>query len=550
MKKTGSSLVIWFCIIMAGSLLFLPFLGSVSLFDWDEINFAEAAREMIVTGDYLNVQINYQPFWEKPPFFFWLQVLSMKVFGINEFGARFPNALCGILTLIFLFEAGKQMTDRKMGFIWAALYACSFLPFFYFKSGIIDPWFNLFIILGFYFGIKYLASGTHRSVSALLSGSFIGLAVLTKGPVALLLVGLAGLIYLFSTGFQIRLRLAHIVLFLAGLMITGGLWFMLQALDGQAEVIGDFIRYQIRLLKTEDAGHGGFPLYHLIILLLGVFPASVFALTGMRSRNTTGQMEKAWTLASFILLLAVLVVFSIVRTKIVHYSSLAYFPVTWLASRSIYGSVIKAEGYKRITAVLLTVFGILWIGVTVLLVFIMLNKEILLDAVSIKDPFALGNLRADVRWTGWEALISLPLLIALILFMIMRTHWKRFAFIVTGSAVFCFLAIAVIVPKAEGYTQQAAIAFYKEKSAEDCYIHPLGFKSYAHLFYGRKSPPVNPLSYDQDWLLQGDIDKPVYIIFKVTRKAKYREQYPHLKILYEKNGFVFSYRDIPKPMNP
>ena len=73
--------------------LFFPFLGQSHLFDWDEINFAEAAREMIVTGDYLRVQINFQMFWEKPPFFIWLQVLSMKSFGINEFAARFPNAL-------------------------------------------------------------------------------------------------------------------------------------------------------------------------------------------------------------------------------------------------------------------------------------------------------------------------------------------------------------------------------------------------------------------------------------------------------------------------
>ena len=74
-------------ILLAGATLFFPFLGGVHLFDWDEINFAEAAREMIETGDYLTVKINYQPFWEKPPLFIWMQVLSMKLFGINEFGA-------------------------------------------------------------------------------------------------------------------------------------------------------------------------------------------------------------------------------------------------------------------------------------------------------------------------------------------------------------------------------------------------------------------------------------------------------------------------------
>ena len=79
--------------------LFIPFLGAVHLFDWDEINFAECAREMIVSHNYSLVQINFQPFWEKPPLFIWLQVLSMKMFGVNDFAARFPDAVCGIITL-------------------------------------------------------------------------------------------------------------------------------------------------------------------------------------------------------------------------------------------------------------------------------------------------------------------------------------------------------------------------------------------------------------------------------------------------------------------
>ena len=58
-------------------LLFIPFIGHVHLFDWDEINFAEAAREMILTGDWLNVQLNFEPFWEKPPLFIWIVPLVL-----------------------------------------------------------------------------------------------------------------------------------------------------------------------------------------------------------------------------------------------------------------------------------------------------------------------------------------------------------------------------------------------------------------------------------------------------------------------------------------
>ena len=86
-------------LFITGIILFIPFLGAAPLFDWDEINFAESAREMLLTGNYSRVQINFQPFWEKPPLFFWMQALSMKLFGINEYAARFPNAVFGIITM-------------------------------------------------------------------------------------------------------------------------------------------------------------------------------------------------------------------------------------------------------------------------------------------------------------------------------------------------------------------------------------------------------------------------------------------------------------------
>src|ERR1044071_3609588 len=104
------SLIVFLC----GLALFLPFLGQVHLFDWDEINFAECAREMLVSHDYLRVQIDFQPFWEKPPLFRWLQALSMNLFGVNEYAARFPNAFTGIVTLIVLYYTGKRIVNERM----------------------------------------------------------------------------------------------------------------------------------------------------------------------------------------------------------------------------------------------------------------------------------------------------------------------------------------------------------------------------------------------------------------------------------------------------
>jgi len=517
----------------------------VSLFDWDEINFAEAAREMMVTGDYLNVRINYMPFWEKPPLFFWFQVLSMKAFGINEFGARFPNAVCGIFTLIVLYHIGKKLFDHRMGVIWMIVYTGSILPFFYFKSGIIDPWYNLFIVLGIYFGASYLLLDERRALNALLSGSFIGLAVLTKGPVALLLFGLTGLVYLILTRFRMRMHLMHILLFLGGLILTGGSWFLVQYMMGNGDVVADFIVYQIRLFRTQDAGHGGFPFYHVLILLFGVFPASAFAFSGFKGINSEHPFQKAWSQVCLILLAVVLVVFSIVRTKIIHYSSLAYFPLTWLAAHYIYQVISQKGVFSKFTRVSAAIAGTAWLLAVLFIVVLFLNKDAILSSGWIRDAFTTANLQAEVSWSGWEVLVVLPLLAGLITFYVTKDPLRRVTVIFIGTLVFSFVTMGFILPKAEGYTQRAAIEFYREKSRENCYIHTLGFKSYAHLFYGSKMPPVNPMSYDQEWLLRGQVDKPVYVVYKITRKNRYQEEYPQLKILYEKNGFVFNRREIP-----
>jgi len=163
-------------IVLGASILFFPFLGAVHLFDWDEINFAECAREMIVSGNYSQVQINFQPFWEKPPLFIWMQALSMQLWGVNEFAARFPNALCGVVSLLVIYLIGKKVYDRKFALIWVLVYASSFLTFFYFKTGIIDPWFNLFIFVGIYFAVLFTnnPAGSKNNLYLIFSGASIG----------------------------------------------------------------------------------------------------------------------------------------------------------------------------------------------------------------------------------------------------------------------------------------------------------------------------------------------------------------------------------------
>jgi 4-amino-4-deoxy-L-arabinose transferase-like glycosyltransferase len=532
-------------IILLGIVLFFPFLGGFHLFDWDEINFAESAREMIVSGNYLDVQINFHAFWEKPPLFIWMQVLSMKIFGINEFAARFPNAVCGILTMLVLFNTGRKFRDEKFGWIWVMCFACSLLPFAYFRSGIIDPWFNLFIFLGIINFVYYLINTEDRIRKLIMSAFFLGLAVLTKGPAALVIFTLSFIVYLFFVRFRIKTNLSDILIFTVILSLTGGFWFILQILSGNIGVIRDFIVYQIRLFKTEDAGHGGFAMYHSVVLFFGVFPASVFAIFAFLKKAPDKSQNTDFTLWMQILFFVVLILFSIVKTKIVHYSSMCYFPLTFIAALSIWkiisGELQPGRWFRLLLLICSVIPGILLVLISTIDVW----KGSLISKGWISDSYTLGNLQASGSWTGFEHLggIIFIFLSSWFVFKMRKNAARSITGIFVSTLAFVFLLMTMVTPRIEAYSQRAAIEFYKEVADEDVYITTLGFKSYANLFYGQVKPFANKTAYEKGWLLAGKIDKRVYIVLKISRKDRYLKEYPDLQILYEKNGFVFAKRE-------
>lgn len=530
-------------IVIAGMILFIPGLGNVHLFDWDEINFAESAREMIVTGDYLTVQVNYEAFWEKPPFFTWLQVLSMKIFGVNEFAARFPNAVCGIITLLVLFHIGRKLRDFRFGLIWTVLYACSILPFFFFKSGIIDPWFNLFIFLGTYFFIVFSQKDRQQNPYVLvsLSAFFLGLAVLTKGPVGFLIFLLTFGVYLIFKRFKLDYNWKQIVLFVIILAFVGGFWFILQILNGNFDIFKDFILYQIRLFQIKDAGHGGFFLYHFVVLFVGVFPASMFVLPTFKGsilQNEKDERMKHFFQWMMILFWVVLILFTIVRTKIVHYSSMCYFPITFLASWYIEQLILKRQKLTKLSTIPLMMIAVL-IGLTAAIVpFFDKIKHLLMPYV---DEFTAGNMQAVSSWIGFEWLFGLLLIAGgcLFLFFYKKNQYnKAFLCLLSGSLLFVSTAMYFIAPQVEKYSQLSAIEFYESKQGEDCYILSIS-KSYAPYFYSKRLPENN--NADREYLQRGEIDKVCYFVIKNSENRInrfYEETLDPVK-LYDKNGFAF-----------
>ena len=103
-------------------------------------------------------------------------------------------------------------------------------------------------------------------------------------------------------------------------------WFIIQIINGNYDTVVEFIVYQIRLFQTKDAGHGGPIYYHWLVLLLGCFPASFFAIGSFFQKKSYTNPFNTLVLISG---LFTLILFSIVQTKIIHYSSFCYFFITY-----------------------------------------------------------------------------------------------------------------------------------------------------------------------------------------------------------------------------
>jgi len=330
------------------------------------------------------------------------------------------------------------------------------------------------------------------------------------------------------------------------LTVVGGLWFIIQIAIGNLQVIMEFIQYQIQLLKTQDSGHGGFLLYHFVVLFFGVFPVSIFALKGFRRSYYDSNFQKRYKMWMILFFLVVLILFTIVKTKIVHYSSLCYFPLSFLGAYVIYKVIHERIKNYRWLNIIYAVIGFI-IGFAFMVAPVLAaNMEWLIDLGLFQDPFAQANAMSEVNWTGFEGIIGFLFIVGIVASLILLRNNKRRAYILMFINVTIFLNMVLFFTagKIETYSQRAMIDFCKERRGEDCYVSTLGMKSFAHLFYSAKPVPEKPESQELDWLLKGEIDKPAYFILRSKTLDYYKGYFPDLEVLYEKNGFSFCLRKI------
>ena len=174
-------------ILTIGMVIFLFNLGGRDLWEPDETRYAVIAREMVQSGNWILPHLNGEIYAEKPAFFFWLVNLSTFFFGANnELTNRFPSTLAGLITLLITFLFGERLFNLRTGFLSSLVLATCLLFPQLSRWMAFDALFTLFFFLTLFCFYRGFEKEEGRRRDYLIAGLFLGLGVLTKGPIAYL----------------------------------------------------------------------------------------------------------------------------------------------------------------------------------------------------------------------------------------------------------------------------------------------------------------------------------------------------------------------------
>lgn len=386
--------------------------GMVPLFDHDEGAFAEATREMLKYGDFITTRLNGELRFDKPILIYWFQALSVLLFGINEFAFRLPSVIAGALWGYGLYRFVSRFFDSRKAFLAVLFLFTSIQTNIIMKAAIADSLLNLFLALAM---IQiYYHSVYDDEKHIYLTHIFMGLGMLTKGPVAVVIPFSVSLFYYLSIndfGRWVRAVFHPIGLFLF-LLITLPWYGAEYAAQGQAFIDRFFLTHNVNRFSTPFEGHAGSMIYYIPVVLLGMFPfTSLFVRSILQSGyERDGSPEQTGLIRfSLIWFLFVLLFFSMSGTKLPHYIVYGYTPLFLLMA--VQGNQLK----KRIWIYLPSLLA----GLTLLF----LPELLHIVRETIQDDYAKIVLREWIELPGPTYRITMLLFLGYILLTASLDQW-------------------------------------------------------------------------------------------------------------------------------
>ncbi len=333
-----------YALLFVGSMLFhLAGTWSLPLVDRDEPRFAEASREMIQRGDYVVPYFNNHFRLDKPPLTYWAQAASYRLFGENDFAARFPSAIAAALVAMSIFAWGTRVGGKGVGWWAAIIFTLSLQTFLHAKAAVADMWLVLFVTLAHWAGYESFrdrlsppadqTSNIKHQTSRWWWMFYVSLAFgfLAKGPIGWtpLATVVATKFFLIDGQLVSRFKFARGFLLMLAIVALWGVPALIQT-HGQFFAVG-IGRHVIGRSFATMEGHGANS-FGMYLLLLPFYFVTIFVSFFPWSIKLPWLTRQLWQdrdkIDNYLItgVVIIFVIFTSVKTKLPHYT-LPVFPL-------------------------------------------------------------------------------------------------------------------------------------------------------------------------------------------------------------------------------
>lgn len=470
--------------------LFFFNLGGYSLFDMDEPRYAEAAREMLESGNWITPTFNYELRFDKPVFFYWLIAMAYKWFGISEFSARFFSAVNATFTAFMLFFVGARLGKLRLGLAAAIVFATAIEVIGLARMSVTDMTLATYMAGSTLSLFMITREGPKWWIAAAL---FSSLAILTKGPVGIVVPGAILVLYSLISG-QFKACFLNRWFPLA-LLITAALslpWYVLAYMENGQIFIDALFKHNVSRFGGVVSGHE-FPFYFFVPVLLvgfmpwtGFLPGSVMfwwrkwaspSWTAFRDSITTRPASHQLALFSLVWVMFIFIFFTTSQTKLLTYI-LPLFPGLglWLAA--------TFEALYEETSAETQALSQNWIRSGVALTVLVAIAGVAFSfSPSTFLPREAKHLSETLQALGPTATLAIG--IALAAWLLSQKQYFQ-ALTVQGMTMAMVVAVAItnIVPQINEATQGAVLTYLKQAGSEPLITYEMTRPSLT--FYARK----------------------------------------------------------------
>ncbi|WP_301860580.1 glycosyltransferase family 39 protein [uncultured Megasphaera sp.] len=343
-------------VLFVAAIILLPFLGAAPLTDPDEAVYGQTAREMMLAGDWLSPRIFGNFWYDKPPLFYWMEMVSYTLLGISDWSSRLPSALLAWGTVVYLYIQARNIFNKPIAAVSALILSTS-VGFMYVGKAAVTDMTLLFtltvVMVSFYRKHYYWAY------------AFCGLALLAKGPVGYAFPALIMLLYIGLTRQWTLLKTMKIPQGILVAFLIGLPWYVLMYQTHGSAFLDTFIGYHniTRFAAPEHPGQNSL-FFFVPILFAAMIPWTAALIPAVCQAVKQKDSFRNARLFCLIWAAFIFIFFSLSKTQLVTYIAPMFPPVSLLIGAYLYqlwqqrrmSAVVLCSAYGLAAAVLLCNF--------------------------------------------------------------------------------------------------------------------------------------------------------------------------------------------------